>query len=108
MKRETIKRHIDNRIIKDLPTMGPDALRQDLALVCTKFRKNITEHPRMDTVLSIENIKDVRSRYLSLYIYFAQQRIIDLYKVEIRDIYGWPVQKKFKALLFKEKLEGKY
>ena len=74
---------------------------------CQKFEKNISERVSLFNVKEIENIKDVRSRYLSLYIYFAQQRIIDLYKVETRDIYGWNHSKKFKAILFKEKLEAK-
>jgi|APCry1669189883_1035261.scaffolds.fasta_scaffold10177_3 hypothetical protein len=107
MRLETIRNHIDRKILKDLETLGPDGMRQELSSVCNKFLKNIVESPNTQTIEEIEDIKDVRSRYLSLYIFVAQQRIIDLYKIEIRDLYGWSNYKKFRALLFKEKIEGK-
>ena len=107
MRKDVIKRHIDNRILKDLPTIGPDALRNDLAKTCRKFSENIVEKATTPTEDNIEKIEDVRSRYLSLYVFYAQQRIIDLYKIETKNLYGWSLDKKFKALLFKEKLEGR-
>jgi len=107
MRLETIKNHIDKKILKDIEDLGPDGMRQELSTTCNKFLKGIVESPKDISIEGIEKIKDVRSRYLSLYVFFAQQRIVDLYKVESRDLYGWSFHKKFKALLFKEKLEGK-
>ena len=107
MRLESIKNHIDKKILKDIQSLGPDGMRQELSNTCNKFLKGIIESPNPVSIEGIENIKDVRSRYLSLYVFFAQQRILDLYKVESRDLYGWSFHKKFKALLFKEKLEGK-
>jgi len=108
MRKDSIKKHIDGRILKDFySNKSPAEIRQDLMDTCVKFRKNITFKVDTTKISEIENIPDVRSRYLSLYIHIAQQRIIDLYKVETRDIYGWDYTKKFKTILFKEKLESK-
>lgn len=108
MRKDSIKQHIDNKILKDFYSQKtPEQIRLKLMETCNKFEKNITERVSLFNEKDIENIKDVRSRYLSLYVYFAQQRIVDLYKVETRDIYGWNYTKKFKAILFKEKLEAK-
>jgi hypothetical protein len=108
MRKESIKQHIDNKIIRKLyDNVNPENIRQDLLNTCNRFNQNISEKPKSMTENDIENIQDVRSRYLSFYVFFAQQRIIDLYKVETRDLYGWNYRKKFKAFLFKEKLESK-
>lgn len=107
MRKESIKQHIDNRILKELSDSSPGKIRQDLLTTCHKFTQNISEKPETMSESEIESIKDVRSRYLSFYVFFAQQRIVDLYKVETRDLYGWDYRKKFKAFLFKEKLESK-
>ena len=108
MRRDVIKKHIDKKILTDIQRLGADGMRQELSEICNKYLKNIVEAPSPSpvTIEGIENIKDVRSRYLSLYVFYAQQRIIDLYKVENSELYGWSFHKKFKALLFKEKLEG--
>ena len=90
MRKESIKQQIDNRIIKELTEkVSPEKIRQDLLTTCNKFNQNISEKPKSMVEGDIETIKDVRSRYLSFYVFFAQQRIIDLYKVETRDMYGW-------------------
>jgi hypothetical protein len=108
MRKDSIKKHIDGKILKEFySNKSPVEIRQDLMDNCVKFGKNITFKVDITKISEIENIPDVRSRYLSLYIHIAQQRIIDLYKVESRDIYGWNYTKKFKAILFKEKLESK-
>lgn len=86
--------------------MGYDGTRNDLQDIISRFAANVVEHSKESTVSSIEQIKDTRSRYLSFYIFFARKRIIDLYKIEARDWYGWPGDKKFKAILLKEKLSG--
>lgn len=105
MREDSIKRHIDQKIIKNIELIGPDIMRQDLRDICTKMEKNIIEKSEKDDDIdSILKIKDVRSKYLSLYVFFSKKRIIDLYFVE-REIYGWSFKKKFTALLFKEKLE---
>lgn len=108
MKKDSIKKHIDTKILREFcSNKSPDEIRQDLMNTCNKFEKNITVKVNILNIKEIEDITDVRSRYLSLYIHIAQQRIIDLYKLETRDIYGWNHSKKFKAILFKEKLESK-
>lgn len=107
MRKESIKRHIDNTILKNLPSIGYDMVRQELNSTCQKFSINIFEKATEDTEEAIDNIVDVRSKYLSLYVFFAKQRILDLYKIEQRDINGYGPIKKFKVILFKERLEGK-
>lgn len=108
MRKDSIKRYIDNKILKEFDSdKNPGQIRQGLLENCQKFNKNISETVLEFNETEIENIKDVRSRYLSFYVFHAQQRIIDLYKVESRDIYGWNYTKKFKAILFKEKLESR-
>lgn len=107
MRKESIKQHIDRNILSNLTKLGYDGMRQDLNSACEKFSKNIIEKAEKQTEEDIDKIKDVRSRYLSLYIFYAKQRILDLYKIEQRDIKGYAPLKKFKLILFKEKLEGK-
>lgn len=108
MRKDSVKKHIDNKILSEFySNKTPNEIRQDLMDTCTKFEKNITVKVNILNIKEIEDITDVRSRYLSLYIHIAKQRIIDLYKVENLDIYGWNHIKKFKAILFKEKLESK-
>ncbi len=107
MRKDSIKRHIDNNIIKNLTSFGYDKMRQELNSTCQKFSANIVEKAVTETEDEIEKITDVRSKYLSLYVFFAKQRILDLYKIEQRDINGYGPIKKFKVILFKEKLEGK-
>ena len=108
MRKDSIKKHIDGKILREFyDSKTPEQIRQDLLETCQKFSKNITEKVTDFNESQIEKITDVRSRYLSFYVFYAQQRIVDLYKVETRDIYGWNYTKKFKAILFKEKLESK-
>lgn len=106
MRKETIRDHIDKKILKDLESMSPDEVRFDLNSVSKRFEGRIEFRPQKFDEIEIEKILDVRSKYLSYYVYFSQKRIIDLYKVERKDIYGWPHTKKFKAILFKEKIEA--
>jgi hypothetical protein len=107
MKKEKIKQFIDNKIIQSLQEKTPSEVRQELYERCIKYEKNLKEVVNLENEEDIQNIKDFRDRHFSFYIFLAKQRIIDLYKVETRDIYGWNYTKKFKALLFKEKLEAK-
>lgn len=107
MRKESIKSHIDRKINEGLLTKDPDTIRQELKETCNKFEKKIIEFSNESNIESIEKIKDVRSKYLSLYVFIAKQRIIDLYKVENMNIYDWNCHKKFKAFLFKEKIESK-
>lgn len=104
MRKESIKEHIDRKILKNLSEMGYDGMRSELLDVISRFNTNIIEPPVEETEQSIEKIVDTRSRYMSFYIFFARKRIIDLYKIEARDWYGWDGLKKFKALILKDKL----
>lgn len=104
MRKESIKEHIDRKILKNLSEMGYDGMRSELLDVISRFNSNIIEPPVEQTEQSIEKIVDTRSRYMSFYIFFARRRVIDLYKIESRDWYGWDGIKKFKALILKDKL----
>jgi hypothetical protein len=106
MRKDSIRKHIDNKILKDFYLKKtPYEIREDLMSSCVKYEKSISTKVDIIKINEIENITDVRSRYLSLYVYLAKKRIIDLYKVESKYLYGWDYAKKFKAILFKEKLE---
>lgn len=107
MKKEAIKQHIDNKILKNLELLSPEEVRQELLDRCQNYKKNLKEVVNLDCETEIQNIENFRDRHFSFYIFFAKQRIIDLYKIENKDIYGWNLSKKFKAILFKEKLENR-
>jgi len=101
MKAETIKNHIDNSILKMLCSNGYDETRNHFFNVASNFRNRI---PSGDLNLeSIEKISDSRNRYSAYYIYFVENRIVDLYKLEKDKIFN--CSKSFKMLLFKERLE---
>lgn len=103
MNKANIKRFIDNKILKELSTGTSIAdVRQKLLDNCNKYQKTIG-HEKLDEP-EIEKITDVRDKYLSYYVFYATKRIVDLYRVEIWDLYGWSQTKKFKAMIFKDKL----
>jgi len=102
MKAETIRNHIDNNISRMLNTNGYDETRQHFYNVSMNFRKRI---PEMELSLeSIEKITDSRQRYSAYYVYFVENRIVDLYKIEKKNPFNSSF-KSFKMLLFKERLE---
>jgi hypothetical protein len=105
MKKEQIRNHIDRKIEERLPQVGFDATRQHLLEVSRRFQKNIPDDVDLkDEVL--EKITQNKVKYFGFYILWAQKRIIDLYKIEMRDINGFTPSKKFRALMFKERLEN--
>ena len=105
MRKDTIKRHIDRKILHGFSVgQTPDQLRVELIEQCNKFYDKIENRVDISNLEDIENISNARCRYLTLYIHVAKLRINELYKIETRDIYGWSNEKKFKALLFKEKI----
>jgi len=104
MRKDTIKNYIDKKIVTNLSTMGYSETRQDLFDIILRFTSSISENPKEQTEEAIEQLSDARNRYLNLYIFYAKKRIIDIYKIEARDWYGWSGSKKFKAILLKEKL----
>lgn len=93
MEIKTVKKHIDKRILEDLPVLGYDGIRQYLF-------DNVKRHEK-----SLINTTAVRSKYLSMYISAAMCRIYDLYRIE-NDKKSNDIQKNFKILLFKEKIEN--
>jgi hypothetical protein len=105
MKKESIRQFIDNKIILSLQKNSLSEIRQELYERCMRYENNLKEVVNLESETEIENIKDFRDRHFSFYILIAKQRIIDLYKLENMYLYGWENSKKFKALLFKEKLE---
>jgi hypothetical protein len=107
MKKDKIKQHIDNKILKSLEQNSPSEVRQELYDRCQNYMKSLKEIVNLECEVEIQNIENFRDRHFSFYIFFAKQRIIDLYKLENKDIYGWDHNKKFKAILFKENLELK-
>ena len=101
MKAETIKNHIDNNISKMLLSNGYDETRQHFFNIARNFKNRI---PEIELSLeSIEKISDSRQRYSAYYVYFVENRIIDLYKIEKKSLFN--SSKSFKMLLLKERLE---
>jgi len=104
MRKEAIRSHIDKKILNRLVFDTPSEVRQYLLEVSSKF---ISRLPK-DTVFTESEFdeKNIREKYLCHYIFWAKKRIIDLSKIECRDIAGLSIDKKFSALLFKERLES--
>lgn len=102
MQPQSIRQHIDNNISKMLETDSYDEARNKVLKIVNSFKLRITEH-NLD-LIEILKITDSRKRYTSLYIYYAQKRIIDLYKLE-RRLVNISSKKAFRCLLFKERLD---
>ena len=101
MQPQSIKQHIDNLITKMLVTDSYDSTRTKMLTIINNFRKRL---PNCDLEMEeISNITDTRTRYTAIYVYFAQKRIIDLYRLERRGHTNG--LKAYKILLFKERLE---
>jgi hypothetical protein len=102
MKPEVIKQHIDNNITKMLETDSYDGARTKVLKIVNSFRERINGVEL--EYKNIESLSDTRSRYTAFYVYFAQKRIIDLYRLERKRITMSPL-KAYKTLLFRERLE---
>ena len=102
MTPEVIKQHIDNNITKMLETDSYDGARVKVLKIVNSFRERL--HGVELEYKNIESLSDTRSRYTAFYVYFAQKRIIDLYRLERKRITMSPL-KSYKTLLFKERLE---
>jgi hypothetical protein len=102
MKPEVIKQHIDNNITKMLETDSYDGARTKVLKIVNSFRERI-QGVELE-YKNIESLNDSRSRYTAFYVYFAQKRIIDLYRLERKRINMSPL-KAYKTLLFRERLE---
>ena len=104
MRKEIIRSHIDKKILNRLLFDDPSEVRQYLLEVSSKF---ISRLPK-DTIFTESEFdeKNIREKYLGHYVIWAQKRIIDLYRIESKDILGLNIDKKFSALLFKERLES--
>jgi hypothetical protein len=104
MKKETIRTHIDNKIIERLSQIGFHGTRQHLLDNSRRFQSRIPEDIELVEEV-IEDLKKTRDRYHSHYVLWANKRIIDLYKIEMMNLREFSPSKRFKALLFKEKLQ---
>ncbi len=102
MRTEVIKQHIDNNITKMLETDSYDGARTKVLKIVNSFRERI-QGVELE-YKNIESLNDSRSRYTAFYVYFAQKRIIDLYRLERKRINMSPL-KAYKTLLFKERLD---
>lgn len=100
MKPEVIKQHIDNNITKMLEKDSYDESRGKILKIVNNFRERITD-VELD-YNKIESITDSRKRYTAFYVYFAQKRIIDLYRLERKREKISPL-KAYKTLLLKER-----
>lgn len=100
MKPEVIKQHIDNNITKMLEKDSYDEARSKVLKIVNNFRERIQE-VNLD-YKTIESITDSRSRYTAFYVFFAQKRIIDLYRLERKRDNVKPL-KAYKTLLLKER-----
>lgn len=106
--KKSIRETIDAKIVKLLMEKGYHETRQELLDTSRRFSQRIPDNIEL-VKEELNKLKDVKVRYTGLYIIWSNKRIIDLYKLETNDIRGItnPV-KKFRALLFKERLENKY
>lgn len=102
MKPEVIKQHIDSNITKMLEIDSYDGVRQKVLKIVNSFRERI-QGVELE-YNNIESLSDTRTRYTAFYVYFAQKRIIDLYRLERKRIDISPL-KSYKTLLFKERLD---
>ena len=102
MKPDVIKQHIDNNITKMLERDSYDEVRDKILKIVNNFRERITGIEL--EYKNIESLNDSRSRYTAFYVYFAEKRIIDLYKLERKIVDKSPL-KAYKTLLFKERLD---
>ena len=109
MRKNNIKDFIDRSVQNKIKDLGYDGMRLELMDACSKFQVNIKldfKNFKLNEE-NISNIEDVRSKYLAWYVFYAQKRIIDLFRIERKySQFGFTPLKDFKLLLFKEKLEG--
>lgn len=105
MKSETILRHIDNNIITNLSSKSFDGTREVLLSTAQRFKNRLEKSNTNLDFSEIEKISDTRQRYTSMYIFFSEKRIIDLYRIERKGLSKNPLRA-YKMFLFKEKLEN--
>lgn len=106
MKLETVKSHIDRKIISALESRSFDDVRIELHQACQRFRKRLPNEfiqLNEDVIYSMDNTS---SKWAALYVFCAEKRITDLYIVERVMNPLWSNVVKYKALLLKEKIEG--
>jgi hypothetical protein len=104
MSPDRIRTYIDKKILDSLQTKTPSEVRVELMNKCNTYYNMLGGTYREMSIDEISEIKAVRTRYHNLYIHMARKRIIDLYKVEIRDVKGWSNTMKFKGVLLKERI----
>jgi hypothetical protein len=102
MKPDAIKGHIDNNITKMLERDSYDEVRDKILKTLNSFRERISNVEI--EYKNIESIVDSRTRYTAFYVYYAEKRIIDLYRLERKCTKISPL-KAYKTLLFKERLD---
>lgn len=103
MRSETVLKHIDGIVTKNLSQKDFDGVRQVLMSNSTRFKE------RLDVVFNslseIEKIKDTRQRYTNLYVFYTDKRIIDLYKLERMQLSDNCLLA-YKKFIFKENLQN--
>ena len=104
MRSETILRHIDKNIITNLSSKDFDGTREVLQSTARRFKERLDVNNTNLDFSEIEKISDTRQRYTSMYIFFSEKRIIDLYKIERMKLSKNPLRS-YKIFLFKERLE---
>jgi hypothetical protein len=88
-------------ITKLLVTDSYESTRNKILTIVNNFRKKL---PQCDLEMEeISKISDTRTRYTATYVYFAQKRIIQLFRLERKGKKDG--LKAFKSLLLKERLE---
>lgn len=112
MTKDSVKSHVDNTILKKLEEMSYDQVREHLFTTSSKFRDVVATYVDLSKFTfdesSIDGLEPSRARYLGFYILYANKRVIDLYSVERNyEKFEFSPIKKFKLLLFKEKLENR-
>lgn len=118
MRRKTVKKHIDKKILERLGQVDFDTVRQELHKKIHTFREKIYNMVEDQNYIVSEDLVETlntekhgsnatKARYFSYYVLESEKRLIDLYTIERNYKYhfGFSDQKTFKLLLFKERLE---
>ena len=101
MRVETILNHIDKNILIALENGDFDSARQKIFSTSKRFKDRVPEvEIELDKILQIP---DSRTKYTALYVLCSEQRILDLYQIELKKL-DQSALKSFKMFLFKEKL----
>ena len=108
MKRDSIRRYVNNIVLDRIDSLGYDKMRQELAEKMRKRRetvyKMVTDQNFIIDNESVETLTESRPKYFSYLVLECEKRLLDLYKIDRDFNFGFQPRKNFKLFLFREKL----